>query len=90
MRKSPKGAANVLRIKMIGSNPTPRVEGTRQLAGKSNYFIGNNPKKWRTNIPMFSKVWYRGVYPGIDLVYYGANRRQLKYDLWLHQVQIPI
>jgi Beta-propeller repeat/Abnormal spindle-like microcephaly-assoc'd, ASPM-SPD-2-Hydin len=80
LRKSPKAAPDVLRIKMIGSNPTPRVEGTRQLAAKSNYFIGNDPKKWRTNIPMFSKVWYRDVYPGIDLVYYGANQRQLEYD----------
>jgi hypothetical protein len=80
LRKSPKGAADVLRIKLIGSNPAPRVEGTGQLAGKSNYFIGNDPKKWRTNIPSYSKVWYRGVYPGIDLVYYGTNQRQLEYD----------
>jgi hypothetical protein len=80
LRKTPKGAANVLRIKMIGSNPAPRVEATSQLAGRSNYFIGNDPKKWRTNIPSYSKVWYRGVYPGIDLVYYSANQRQLEYD----------
>ncbi|MGB6554998.1 MAG: hypothetical protein WBE78_16025, partial [Candidatus Binataceae bacterium] len=82
LRKSPKEAAAVLRIKMTGANPAPRVEGreTDQLAGRSNYFIGNDPKEWRTNIPSYSRVWYRGVYPGIDLVYYGANQRQLEYD----------
>src|SRR5580658_1503811 len=45
LRNSPKGAADVLRIKMIGANPAPRVEGTGQQAGKSNYFIGDDPKK---------------------------------------------
>jgi len=61
----------VLRVKMVGANPQARIEGIDQLAGKSNYFIGNDSKKWRTNIPSYSKVRYRDVYPGIDLVYYG-------------------
>ena len=47
--------------------------------GRSNYFIGNDPTKWRTNVPQFSKVKYAGVYPGIDLVFYG-NQRNLEYD----------
>lgn len=70
----------VLHMKLVGSNPAPQVEGVDELPGKSNYFIGNDPKKWRTNVPQFRKVRYRGVYPGIDLVYYGTNHRQLEYD----------
>ena len=31
-------------------------------------------------MPSFARVKYTGVYPGIDLVYYG-NQRQLEYDL---------
>ena len=50
------------------------------MPGKSNYFIGNKAGNWRTNIALYSKVLYRNVYPGIDLVYYG-NQRQLEYDL---------
>jgi hypothetical protein len=50
-----------------------------ELPGKSNYFIGNDPKKWRTNVPNYAKVKYQGIYPNIDLVYYG-NQRQLEYD----------
>src|SRR5262249_9171079 len=38
-----------------------------------------NPKHWRTNIASFGKVKYRGVYPGIDLIYYG-NEGNLEYD----------
>ncbi|MGH7814424.1 MAG: SBBP repeat-containing protein [Candidatus Binataceae bacterium] len=74
----------VLRIEPIGANPQAQIEGLDRLAGESNYFIGNDPKAWRTGIPNYARVRYRNVYPGIDLVYYyGTNRRQLEYDLIL-------
>jgi hypothetical protein len=45
-----------------------------------NYFIGEDPSKWRANIPTYQKVAYKNVYDGIDLVYYG-NQGHLEYDL---------
>ena len=66
-------------MKLVGANPSPKIEGSDELPGKSNYFIGNNPKKWRTNVSTFARVNYRGVYPGVDVVYYG-NQRQLEND----------
>jgi len=72
-------APAVLRMKLVGSNPAPRLVGLNQLPGKSNYFIGNNPKKWRTNVPNYSKVRYENVYAGVDLIYYGSQG-QLEYD----------
>ncbi len=83
LRKSSKAAADVLRITMIGSNPAPRVEGTGQLAGKSNYFIGNDPKKWRTDIPNYAEVELKNVYWGIDLIYHGSAQGKLEYDFRL-------
>jgi hypothetical protein len=50
------------------------------LPGKANYFIGNDPKKWRTNVPTYARVKFRNVYPGIDLVCYGNQNGQLEYD----------
>ena len=70
----------VLRMKLVGANPAPRASGLEELPGKSNYFLGNDPDKWRTNVPHYAKVQYKDVYPGVDLVYYG-NQRQLEYDL---------
>ena len=70
---------SVVRMKLVGANPDAEVSGLDQLPGKVNYFIGNDPKKWRTNIPTYGKVKYHNVYPGVDLVYYG-NQRQLEYD----------
>src|SRR3989441_881488 len=74
-----KRAGTVLRMKFLGGNPTPHVTGVEELRGGSNYFIGNDPKKWRANVPTYAKVRYQDLYPGIDLVYYG-NQRQLEHD----------
>jgi hypothetical protein len=72
-------APAMLRLKLVGANPHAKVTGMDELPGKSNYFIGNDPKKWRTNVPNYAKVKYANVYPGVDLVYYG-NQGRLEYD----------
>jgi len=79
IRGSESLAPVVLRMKLQGSNPTPVVVGVDELSGKANYFIGNDPDRWRTNVPTFAKVKYQSVYPGVDLVYYGPQN-QLEYD----------
>jgi photosystem II stability/assembly factor-like uncharacterized protein len=71
---------SVLRLKMIGANSAPEMEGRQELPGKINYFAGNNPEKWLRNVPTYRQVHFKEVYPGIDLVYYG-NQRELEYDL---------
>jgi Big-like domain-containing protein/beta-propeller repeat-containing protein len=79
---APSGAeltSRVLRMKLRNANSAAKVTGLDQLAGASNYFIGNDPAKWRTNVPNYAKVKYENIYNGIDLVYYG-NQRQLEYD----------
>jgi Beta-propeller repeat len=70
---------SLLRMRLVGANPNVRIDGVGELTGKANYFIGNDPSKWRTNVPTYSKVKFEGVYPGIDLIYYG-NQGQLEYD----------
>ncbi|MGC1107643.1 MAG: SBBP repeat-containing protein [Candidatus Acidiferrales bacterium] len=68
-----------LRMKLVGAKTHATVKGVDELPGKSDYFVGNDPKKWRTNVPTYAKVKYDGIYPGIDLVYYG-NEQKLEYD----------
>ena len=71
--------AVALRMHLVGAAPKPPVSGLDELPGKANYFIGQDPAKWRTNVPTYAKVQYENIYPGIDLLYYG-NQRQLEYD----------
>jgi RHS repeat-associated protein len=69
----------VLRMTLVGANPQPEILGLDELPGKTNYLIGSDPSRWRSNIPTYAKVKYGAVYPGVDLVYYG-NQHQLEYD----------
>ena len=69
----------VLHSRLLGANPTPSLSAGEALQGKANYFIGNDPKKWRTNVPSYRNVKYEQLYPGVDLIYYG-NQSQLEYD----------
>ncbi|MBI2207013.1 MAG: SBBP repeat-containing protein [Candidatus Rokubacteria bacterium] len=71
--------ASVLRMQLVGANPDPLVTGLDERPGKANYFGGADRARWRTGVPLYGKVRYEAVYPGIDLVYYG-NQRQLEYD----------
>src|SRR5712664_4031308 len=68
-----------IRLHLEGANPEPQIAGTDPLPTKVNYFIGNDPKKWHTNVPAYARVKYEGIYPGVDLVFYG-NQRRLEYD----------
>jgi len=75
--------ADVVRMRLAGSSrgaATPA--GEERLPGRANYFFGNDPAKWHTSVPTYAKVRYRGVYPGVDLVYYG-NQQQLEYDFFI-------
>jgi hypothetical protein len=77
--KPERATESILRMKLSNANANARVTGLDELAGTSNYFIGSDPAKWRSNVPTYSKVKYEAIYSGIDLVFYG-NQQQLEYD----------
>lgn len=72
-------ASALVGLKLVGSNPLARPTGQDLLPTRTNYFLGDDPDQWRTDVPNYGKVTYADVYPGIDVVYYG-NQRQLEYD----------
>ena len=71
--------ASVLQATLLGSNAAANLTGLEQQITKTNYFIGRDPRKWQTNVPNYAKVKYSGVYPGVDLVFYG-NQSVIEYD----------
>jgi hypothetical protein len=66
-------------MKLAGAKVDGHLDGVDALPGHANYFIGNDPTRWRTAIPTYSRVVQRDAYPGIDVFYYG-NAGQLEYD----------
>ena len=63
------------RLKFAGSNPAAKMLSEKPLPTKFNYFLGNQPDKWRTNLSTYASCRTRNAYPGIDIVYHeGAGR----------------
>jgi hypothetical protein len=56
------------------------MTGLNELPGRVNYFKGNDPSNWHTNVAAYARVKYENVYPGIDLVFYGSDEQQLEFD----------
>jgi uncharacterized protein (TIGR03437 family) len=77
-RQSPV-SGDTLRMSLIGADSRANGIGSVRQTGVVSYFIGNDPKQWRSGIPTYGKVTYSQIYPGVDLVFYG-NQRQLEYD----------
>lgn len=69
----------MLKAHFIGAGDDVEIVGEDLLPHYNNYFIGNDPAAWRTDVPNYAAVTYRNLYPGIDLKYYGDGK-SLKYD----------
>jgi hypothetical protein len=72
--------AAVLEMRIVGGRRVEPVASQR-LPGSSNYFVGNDPSKWRTGVDGYARVRYPEVLRGVDVVYYGAAEHRLEYDV---------
>jgi hypothetical protein len=66
-------------LDFVGGNASPLIQGVTQDKAVVNYFIGNDPDKWHTDIATYREVLYKDVYPGIDLRLYGKENA-LEYE----------
>ena len=62
-----------LRLRFLAGNADVRLHGQDRLPGIVNYFLGNEPAAWQTNVPTYGSLVYEQLYPGIDLVYDGSE-----------------
>jgi hypothetical protein len=70
---SSKCTNELVRLRLVYGSTDAAGIAEEELPGRVNYYVGNQVANWHTDIPTFSRVKYRSVYPGIDVVYYGAN-----------------
>src|SRR6267142_1556039 len=68
------GDADAIRLRWLGGADAPAVVAEDPQPGKAHYYTGSDRSQWRENVPMYGRVVYRGVYPGIDLVFHGTQR----------------
>jgi hypothetical protein len=76
-RSSGRGVALALRF--VGADRQASVAGSGRAPGTVNYLRGDDPSRWRTNVPTYYGVVYRELWPGIDLRLSGADGA-LKYE----------
>lgn len=72
---SQKDATAVVRMHLAGANSLAKVEASGQLAGTTNYFLGNDPSKWHSAVARYSRVSYQDIYPGVNMAFHGAQRQ---------------
>jgi hypothetical protein len=80
-RKQKGGKVNrdVLRMQFNNADSSPAVEAAGKLETTSSYFIGDDESNWHRGLQNFDRVNYRGIYEGIDAVFYG-EQKALEYD----------
>jgi hypothetical protein len=66
------GRADVV-MRFEGANPAPRIEALDALPGKANFLLGEE-SNWAVDLPIWGRIVYRDLYPGIDLIYAGDGR----------------
>jgi len=80
LQSASKNSASITRR---GAAPTKnherRAPASDLLPGKSNYFLGSDPRKWHSDVPHYARVSYQDVYPGVNLAFHGAQR-QTEFD----------
>ena len=74
-----KRGSNVLAMRLLGSDRNAQMTPESKTEGESNYFLGNDPAKWRSHVPQYNRLNYSEIYPGIDLTFYG-NGGRLEHD----------
>lgn len=72
--------SDIIKLTPVGVQKTPKIIAEDLQKNKINYFTGNDPGKWRTNIPTYKAIAYKGIYKGIDMRFYG-NDYQVEYDI---------
>jgi hypothetical protein len=70
----------VLTAKFVDANPNPEVFAEGQMEYKCNYFLGNDPSKWHTDVPNYEAITLKDIYPGINLKYSGDGNGQAAYE----------
>jgi len=57
----------------VGATRKPNIVGVGKLQSISNYFHGADPRHWQSRVPNYSRVEYRNLYDGVDLICHGEH-----------------
>jgi hypothetical protein len=70
----------VITARFVDANPNVEVVAEGMMEYKCNYFIGNDPTKWHTDVANYESVALHGIYSGVDLTFSGSADGRLSYQ----------
>ncbi len=73
--------AHAYKLKFKDFNNSVTVFGSEEGQEKYNFFIGNNPSKWASNVSSYEKITYENIYPNINLIVSFDIEGNFKYDI---------
>ncbi|MFQ5973313.1 MAG: hypothetical protein ACE5Q3_13365, partial [Alphaproteobacteria bacterium] len=71
-----------LTLTFEGASEDVALLGEAKRGGHYNFFIGKDPARWRSKVPAYGSILYRGLYDGVD-VRVREEAGRLEYDLML-------
>lgn len=72
-------AESALRVRFAGASAAPLSELSDPQPEQVSYHVGRDRRQWVDDVQRYGRLTQRGVYPGIDVSYYGSDGR-LEYD----------
>ena len=80
--------AATYKVHFAGANPNPQVIGNGILPYSHNYFLGNDPAFWASEVSLFKSVYYKDLYQNIDLKLYQESGHY-KYEFIVNEDADP-
>ena len=74
---------HVFSVNFMNANSNTQVTGQDDFSYHENYFLGNDPGRWASNVKVYNTVNYKELYDGIDLEISGKTG-QLKYSFTIY------
>lgn len=78
-KRLPEYRRDIIETRFEGANQTAIVVGLEEAVTKFNFFLGNDPNRWATDVPSYTGITYQDVYPNIDLRYFD-NAGKVEYE----------
>jgi hypothetical protein len=80
--RKPGPSRRIVKLEFVGARKGVLPAGEGETGAVVSYFKGKRAD-WKAGLPTYSRIIYRELWPGIDLVYRGTANR-LKYELVVH------
>lgn len=80
--------AHAYRVTFMEADPDTRISTGEKSEYYENFFLGNDPDKWASNVHSYEVLQYDNLYDGVDMDLYSKDG-SLKYDLIVHPGSDP-